>query len=85
MQIDEARRHCEPGRVDLARAGCARGVGGIDQRGNLAIFERDIGAKARRSAAVDHDGIANNYVIFHARDYSRVAASSANACAILTP
>jgi hypothetical protein len=78
MQIDEAGRHCESGRVDLALAGRASGVAGIDQRGNLAIFERDIGAKARRSTAIDDDGIANNYVIFHARDYSRVSASSAN-------
>ena len=78
MQIDKARRDCESGRIDLARAGCARGVGRIDQRGNLAILDCDVGLEARRAAAVDDDAVANDYVIFHARDYSRVGAFSAN-------
>jgi len=34
--------------------------------------------EARSAAAVDDDAIANDYVIFHARDYSRLATLSAN-------
>ncbi len=78
MQIDETRRDSEAGRIDLTRAGCARGVGRIDHRGYFAIFDRDVGLEAGGATAVDHDAIANDYVIFHAGDYSRLATLSAN-------
>ena len=44
VQIDKARRNREPGRIDLARRGRGRGVARIDQRGDLAILDCDIGA-----------------------------------------
>ena len=56
----------------------ARGVRRIDQRRDFSIFDRDIRFEARRATAIDHDAIANNQVIFHVRDYSRLATLSAN-------
>jgi hypothetical protein len=78
MHIDEARRDRESGRIDFARRGCARGVGRIDQRGYFAIFDCHVGPVARRAATIDHDAVADDYVIFHERDYSRIVAPSAN-------